>query len=308
MIDAIFGPRLLTSKGDSWTAICRGAVLSVISDAVSVTSRVSRASYGITFAAKFDPDKGHLEKDKRFCTRECHYKAVDQMQWFLTRVRLETFRTAPGPRPLRYLMLTARHGSNTYETDPIEVNFYRCYLPHEGWTGLYKMDEIICINEDPTPPPRKEDSVRQLCRIAFVCPVKFEELESKINDRGEVLRIFRFQVRMTSYGSSVEFEILYDGKSLGEQKVDVQFEDHQPPLPLSLSGIDLSVTPKPHYALGLGGRPFSTASRSLRFPHSPGGLADRENEDRPRGPVWPGKQDASAAGSRLPTGHRRQPW
>ena len=76
----------------SWTAICRGAVLSIISDTVSVTSRVSRASYGITYTAKFDPKKGHLEKDKWYCTRECHHKAVNQMQWFLKRVRLEALR------------------------------------------------------------------------------------------------------------------------------------------------------------------------------------------------------------------------
>jgi len=47
---------------------------------------VSRASYGITFSTKFDAEK-HLEKDKIFCPRECYDKAMNQMEWFLKRVR-----------------------------------------------------------------------------------------------------------------------------------------------------------------------------------------------------------------------------
>jgi hypothetical protein len=36
----------------------------------------------------FDSKKGHLEKDKFYCTKECHEKAMNQMQWFLKRVRV----------------------------------------------------------------------------------------------------------------------------------------------------------------------------------------------------------------------------
>ena len=177
------------------------------------------------------------------------------------------------------------------------------------------MEEAISINEDTTPPNRKEDSVRQLCKIAFFCPVKFEELESQTNDQGKVLRIFRFQVRMTSYGSSVEFEIRYDGKSLGEQKVDVQFEDYQPALPLSLSGLDLSASAASHYrsvaALGLepGKRSMSPALRKLPSSHhfAAGSPPEMENKDQRAGRFGLGErtQNSPTPLQQLASGHRR---
>ena len=136
------------------------------------------------------------------------------------------------------------------------------------------MNETIYISEDASPPKRKEDSVRQLCKISFICPVKFDELERHENDEGKVVRIFRFQVRMTSYGSSVEFEIRYGDKSLGEQKLDVQFEDYRPAPPTSLSGIDLS-------AAGFRLSPTALIDR----PNSP--LVERLRVSRPTSRILP---------------------
>jgi hypothetical protein len=156
------------------------------------------------------------------------------------------------------------------------------------------MEEIIYINDDASPPSRREESVRQLCKIGFVCPVKFGELDSEKNERGTVLRIFRFQVRMTSYGSSVEFEIRYGGKSLGEQKVDVQFEEYQPAPSVTLSGIDLSRSAAAAAAAGraLSPAPWQAGDRDM----SP--IVKSLRASRPYSQVFPDPETTTELGGR----------
>lgn len=88
-----------------WSSICRGATLwglehtdpafssSVISSP-TVTSRLSRYSYGMAFSELYDPSK-HVMEDVYVDQEEGHYRAKDQMTWLLKRVRENKPTTLP---------------------------------------------------------------------------------------------------------------------------------------------------------------------------------------------------------------------
>ncbi len=63
---------------------------------ISVTSTVSRLSFGIGFRAIFE-EGNHLDVDKEWDDDECVWKAANQMDWYLKRVR--------APRPSKRPML-----------------------------------------------------------------------------------------------------------------------------------------------------------------------------------------------------------
>jgi hypothetical protein len=93
--------KLMTDRSDSRTAICRGAVfkgfldgirsgdiapnLGVIESPITITSTVSRASFGIMIQLPWDPVK-YLEQDKVWSEDELVWRANNQMSWYLKRV------------------------------------------------------------------------------------------------------------------------------------------------------------------------------------------------------------------------------
>jgi hypothetical protein len=72
-----------------WTAICRGAVLKALTNSnmpgVTVESRVSRHSYGILCAPRYDKQAHRLE-DRYLDPVDAKYRARNQMEWYLKKV------------------------------------------------------------------------------------------------------------------------------------------------------------------------------------------------------------------------------
>jgi hypothetical protein len=90
---------LLLINFDRRTAICRGAIFKGFLEEqdnqsnannakapIMVASTVARASYGTSFQIDYDAII-HLEQDKVWCSYEDRWKAGNQMQWYLNRVR-----------------------------------------------------------------------------------------------------------------------------------------------------------------------------------------------------------------------------
>lgn len=72
------------------SAVCRGATLWGLDQTQpavsrSITSRISRHSYGIAYCHSFDPGV-HNESDKFFNEAKGEYYAEGQMKWLLNRV------------------------------------------------------------------------------------------------------------------------------------------------------------------------------------------------------------------------------
>jgi predicted adenine nucleotide alpha hydrolase (AANH) superfamily ATPase len=71
---------------NSWSAICRGAVLKGMSDE-TVVNHIAKYHYGIHFQEKYDSRK-HEEQDKVWDMVECEWKAYHQMRWYISRVSI----------------------------------------------------------------------------------------------------------------------------------------------------------------------------------------------------------------------------
>ena len=81
-----------------WSSICRGATLwglehskltTTINDNPTITSRLSRYSYGIPMSEVYDSSK-HIIQDRYFHKIKGIYMARNQMKWLLQRVRHPT--------------------------------------------------------------------------------------------------------------------------------------------------------------------------------------------------------------------------
>jgi hypothetical protein len=92
---------------DSRTAICRGAVykgfLSAIAKSgqgrgndqlrhkieapIAITSTISRSHLGVSYECEFQPAK-HREENKYWSDIHMGYRATDQLDWYLGKVRI----------------------------------------------------------------------------------------------------------------------------------------------------------------------------------------------------------------------------
>ncbi|KAI0387656.1 actin-like ATPase domain-containing protein [Hypomontagnella monticulosa] len=202
---------VLQSSGPApWTAVCRGAVLySLISEGLlsssflRVSSRISRASFGVQFQEPFDRRKHHAE-DIFYDSKEGSLKARHQMRWFLVR------------------------GEEVAGKRPTEVEYFCSYfeneMPMDGYLEAYT---TIYTCEDLVPPTRrdpKKTNVKQLCKIQIRLPIPFSQLPIEENDVGQSVRRFYYVIEMTSHGASVEFSVNFQGQRLASENFDVLFE------------------------------------------------------------------------------------
>lgn len=87
-----------SAHASRWSSICRGATLwglehselrkvtAAVSNNPTITSRLSRYSYGLTYSEPYDSSK-HLIQDRFYDEIEGIYRAAHQMEWLLKRVR-----------------------------------------------------------------------------------------------------------------------------------------------------------------------------------------------------------------------------
>lgn len=209
----IMGSRseVLRSSGPApWTAVCRGAVIySLMSEGLlsssflRVSSRISRASFGLQFQEPFDRRRHHKD-DQFYDLKEGSFKARRQMRWFL--IRGEDV-AGKKPTEVKYFC--------SYFEDELPMNFHL-----EAYTTVY-----TC--EDPKPPTRRDlekTSVKQLCKIQIRLPVPFSQLPIEKNGVGASVRRFYYVIEMTSHGASVEFSVNFQGQRLVSEHFDVLFE------------------------------------------------------------------------------------
>ncbi|KAK3315444.1 hypothetical protein B0H66DRAFT_565375 [Apodospora peruviana] len=183
-----------------WTAISRGAVLhglilggSLLKSPVRVSSRVCRANYGTCSNVEFIPGE-HSDQDKIWCPYECIDKARNQMDWYLVR------------------------GDETSELAPNENGYYRRFFDlDDPPRGFPETSMPLYTSTDQPAPSRYADSatIKKLCTIKFRYPLQFDELPVITSKQGKKYRLMEFTLRMTTSGSSANFEIYGNRQSLG---------------------------------------------------------------------------------------------
>ena len=140
-----------------WSSICRGATLwglehSDITYNIStptVVSRIARYSYGMALSHIYDPAK-HLPEDVYLDTAEGVYRAKDQMNWLLKRVRRCT--------PPKHALTNAHTPAQGEEVE--EGRVLRASLYHNvevGWkdSGIRQFSTNLLYCEEAKPPTRK---------------------------------------------------------------------------------------------------------------------------------------------------------
>jgi hypothetical protein len=105
---------------------------------------------------------------------------------------------------------------------------------------------IILLRCDrPSPPPRKEDDVRQEGVINCIVDTPFEQLSQHTNPQGEVWRNLDFQVEMKPQGTMLEFAVYYQGMRQRSLQVNPPFATAGDPAPLPGDSAPPAYAPPP---------------------------------------------------------------
>ncbi|KAK6227523.1 hypothetical protein QIS74_01078 [Colletotrichum tabaci] len=193
---------LLQSSGTKpWTAICRGATLQGLDSlslnpglAVSVRSRISRASYGIEFNQKFHPSL-HDPSLKYWDPEEQEWYATGNMKWFL------------------------EQGMDVSSTQPVRHEYYRLYS-----SAPKKITAQFYVTKSCPAPRLKNSDVKKLCEVKWNKTIDFESLPRFTNSLGKVSGKLTYTIEMACAGASIDFTIICDGKRVCSKNVEVDFE------------------------------------------------------------------------------------
>jgi hypothetical protein len=235
---------ILQGSGDRpWTAICRGAVLrglmtnADLPTSVAISSRVSRASYGIITNSHFvegidDPAK------REWNSRELEYK-IEKVKWFLEVVSWPSVGGASrgasvlahAPQSLCLLDVwtdadsppapSLPQGTDITEAKPVKHSFYYLF---EQWDTVVSRSTRLEFSMSRTTPTGIDESVKRLCEITWQEPLDLSKFPIWHNKVGVAYRKVDFELEMTIEGAAVEFRVIVGGKQLASQNVDVMYE------------------------------------------------------------------------------------
>lgn len=201
------GIEVYQSSGDKpWTAISRGAVMKALTVSklreATVTSRITRCSYGVPYCVKFEGGV-HEERDKYFGNYEGYHLANNQMQWFLTR------------------------GSNISEDQgPIVQPFYEASLVDKNYgpsPSGHELHHKIYSCSDETPPTRIEDSVKSVGKIEGTWNVAAGTIEEGAD--GKSYNVFLYEIQMTVIGTAIEFSTSFGYGNNVTRKIEVDLDE-----------------------------------------------------------------------------------
>jgi hypothetical protein len=93
-IENEFKPRgiIIQQPTRAWSAVCRGAVIRGVQGGDEIVgNHISKYSYGIACFAAWKEGR-YLQKDKFFDDQRQSWYAGNQMQWYLNKVEIISFR------------------------------------------------------------------------------------------------------------------------------------------------------------------------------------------------------------------------
>ncbi|KAH8725615.1 hypothetical protein GQ44DRAFT_771933 [Phaeosphaeriaceae sp. PMI808] len=198
------GIEVLQSSGyKPWTAICRGAVLSALTNSLLrkpvVRSRILRCNYGTDFMTPFDP-RYHSESDRFFYERAGRDYAVNQLRWYLKRGDIMS-----STKPVRHPW----------------VEYVPCDIPKLN----YEFNKSIYTCRARDPPSRITAGVEGSCRLQTDNPIDISSIVASIGNDGKQYKDIHHEVQMKVIGTAVEFAILYKGNQVGRSQLVAEVDD-----------------------------------------------------------------------------------
>ncbi|KAI0393505.1 hypothetical protein F5Y17DRAFT_466864 [Xylariaceae sp. FL0594] len=177
------------------TAICRGAVMKGfmgqqsndpgLEPPIMISSRVSRASYGIRFHTKYDPSL-HPESERYYDEHLGEYR-----------------------------------GQSVRDIEPVRFSWYQLFEEHE-YLGTLKNRIYYCYDE--VPPSRTSPSVGELGTIRCNLDAQYSELENFWSKTGKWIKIVRYDIELIPSGDSVEFVTYVGERKMGGKRVTLEYK------------------------------------------------------------------------------------
>ncbi|KAF2267197.1 hypothetical protein CC78DRAFT_541863 [Lojkania enalia] len=195
------GIEIYQSSGTKpWTAICRGAVLKALTNSrlpgTTVQTRISRCSYGVAYNTQFGI--GHLECDKYFSPFHGHFRANNQMQWFLKR------------------------GDNILEAQSVIVKDWSQHFLRDQHPYKFIYSSAIYSCDKQVPPSRMDNTVKYVGKMESERDVTsakdVEGADSKLYKK------YKYSIEMAVIGTAVEFSTVFGEGNAARTKIDIELE------------------------------------------------------------------------------------
>ncbi|KAM7191752.1 actin-like ATPase domain containing protein [Rhypophila sp. PSN 637] len=186
------------------TAICRGAVIKGFLDGssaqgdalpISVTSTISRSNIGMVVSQVFNSGI-HAESDKYWDSEEGHYRANNQMDWYVKKGE-----HVPTGTPIRkeIYRICAKN-----DHSPISVRLFQC--------------------EDDVAPLTYQARMGKLCHITVDWDDDLGYEPRTHAATGVPLKKIDYEIVVKPSGASSEFSVWKSGKQLGSSKLNIQYQ------------------------------------------------------------------------------------
>lgn len=123
-------------------------------------------------------------------------------------------------QPLTSPQLTASQGENVVKKEPIRSSFYKTYRKDPG--RAFTVVLLQC--HDAIAPTRRTANVITLCEIKCTIDKPYSAFDDFVNNKGERLKKFSYELEMVPSGAAVEFVVYFDGKKQGTQNAKIVFQ------------------------------------------------------------------------------------
>ncbi|KAF2258543.1 hypothetical protein CC78DRAFT_621736 [Lojkania enalia] len=190
---------------DTWSAVCRGAVMAVVE--YVVVSRISRLHYGFSYDAVYDAnDPEHTIDRVIWDHHEQRNLVAGKMEWVVNK-----------GESIEHIN-PKRHSARQYIEFPEEIAYNR--FATDIW--VCDRDEAPTWKSSVGQENRPSPGVRLLCRLVSQLDRPFEALPSFVNPQNISYRVVDIDIVMFPNGNALEFAIYFQGRTL---PTEVQWPD-----------------------------------------------------------------------------------
>ncbi|KAF2108803.1 hypothetical protein BDV96DRAFT_692313 [Lophiotrema nucula] len=178
------------SNPESWNAVCKGAVMSIVENHTTVVSRISRLHYGFPFDAEYDPnDPGNFGRPRYWDHHRQLSLVEGKMRWLVHKGE-------------RVAHITQKRGLFRHRIDV-----------GENITASHILISIHVCKES-IAPDWQDASVEPLCDLIVKLDDNFAYLPTFTTPSRNLYRFVTTEVAMTPRGHSLDFEIFVENRPL----------------------------------------------------------------------------------------------
>lgn len=124
------------------------------------------------------------------------------------------------PNPDKSPQLTIFQDENVVNKEPVRLNFCKTYRKDPG--RAFTVNLLQC--HDATAPTRRTSNVITLCEIKCTIDKPYSAFEDFVNNKGERLKKFSYELEMVPSGAAMEFVVYFDGKKQETQNAKIVFQ------------------------------------------------------------------------------------